>query len=105
MDKVEALTLPAIMGALANILAFQPIAIHIVMGGFDSSIHLSQLAIFVCSALAGPLYGLMAGAIGSLFMGVYLLGIPLVIGGLAIIGLANGLFAQKLTPLFAGVLA
>ncbi len=105
MDKVKALTLAAIMGALANILAFPPIAIHIVIGGFDSSIHFSQVAIFVCGALAGPLYGLMAGAIGSLFMGVYLPGIPFVIGGLAILGLANGLFAQKLRPLFAGVLA
>ena len=105
MERVKALTLAAVMGALANILAFPPIAVHIVVGGFDSSIHFSQLAIFVCGVLAGPFYGLIAGAIGSLFMAVYLPGIPFVIVGLAILGLANGLFAKKLRPLFAGVLA
>lgn len=105
MEKVKALTLAAIMGALANILAFPPIAIPIVIGSFESSIHFSQIPIFICGVLAGPTYGLIAGAIGGLFMGTIRPGIPFVILGLAILGLANGFFAKKLRPAFSGILA
>ncbi len=105
MEKIRALTLAAIMGALANILAFPPIAVPISIGGFESPIHFSQIPIFICGVLAGPTYGLITGAVGGLFMGTYLPGIPFVILGLAILGLANGLFAKKLRPLFAGIIA
>jgi len=105
MEKTKALALATIMGALANILAFPPIAVPISIGGFESSIHFSQLPIFICGALTGPLYGLITGVIGSLYMGTVLPGIPFVIVGLGILGLANGFFAEKLRPAFSGVLA
>lgn len=93
------------MGALANILAFPPIAVLIVVGGFESSIHFSQVPIFIVGVLAGPMYGLITGGIGGLFMGVYHPRIPFIIVGLAILGLANGIFAKKLRPSVAGILA
>lgn len=105
MEKTRALTLAAVMGALANILAVAPIAIPISVGSFESSIHFSQIPIFICGILAGPAYGLVAGAIGGLFMGTIRPGIPFVIAGLAILGWANGMFAKKLRPSFSGVLA
>lgn len=105
MDKTKALTLAAIMGALANTLAFPPIAVPITIGTFESSIHFSQIPIFICGALAGPMYGLVAGVIGGLFMGTIHPGIPFIIVGLAILGLANGLFAKKVRPIFSGILA
>lgn len=105
MEKTKALTLAAIMGALANTLAFPPIAVPITIGTFESSIHFSQIPIFICGALAGPMYGLIAGVIGGLFMGTIRPGIPFIIVGLAILGLANGLFAKKVRPIFSGILA
>lgn len=105
MDKTKALTLAAIMGALANTLAFPPIAVPITIGTFESSIHFSQIPIFICGVLAGPMYGLVAGVIGGLFMGTIRPGIPFIIVGLAILGLANGLFAKKVRPIFSGILA
>jgi uncharacterized membrane protein len=105
LEKIKALTLAAIMGALANVLAFPPIAIPIAIGGFQSYVHFSQIPIFISGVLAGPTGGLIAGAIGGLFMGVYSPGIPFIIVGLAILGLANGLFAKKLRPAFSGILA
>ena len=105
MDKTKALTLAAIMGALANTLAFPPIAVPITIGTFESSIHFSQIPIFICGVLAGPMYGLVAGVIGGLFMGTIRPGIPFIIVGLAILGLANGLFVKKVRPIFSGILA
>jgi len=105
MEKTKALTLAAIMGALANTLAFPPIAVPITIGTFESSIHFSQIPIFICGVLAGPMYGLVAGVIGGLFMGTIRPGIPFIIVGLAILGLANGLFAKKVRPIFSGILA
>jgi len=105
MEKTKALTLAAIMGALANTLALPLIAIPITIGTFDSVIHFSQIPIFICGVLAGPTNGLIAGAIGGLFMGTVRPGIPFVIVGLAILGLTNGLFARKVRPFFSGILA
>jgi hypothetical protein len=105
MEKTRALTLAAIMGALANVLAFPPIAISITVGGFHSSIHFSQIPIFVAGILAGPTSGVIAGAVGGLFMGVYLPSIPFIIPGLAILGLANGIFVKKMRPFISGILA
>lgn len=105
MQKNKALALAAVMGALANILAFPPIAIPIAVGGFESSIHFSQIPIFLGGVLAGPLYGMIVGAIGGLFMGAVRPGIPFIFAGLAILGWANGVFAKKLKPSLSGILA
>jgi hypothetical protein len=53
------------------------------------------LPIFVSAALAGPLAGLLTGAIGGLYMS-YSVGIPFIVGGLAILGFSAGLLAQRL---------
>jgi len=90
------------MAALANILSIPPISIPLVVGQFESAIHFSQLAIFICGILAGPTYGLITGAIGGLYMSYTT--IPFIIGGLAILGGATGLFAKKLSPFLSGIL-
>lgn len=105
MEKNKALVLAAVMGALANVLAFPPIAVPIVVGSFESSIHFSQIPIFLAGILAGPRYGLIAGAIGGLFMGAVQPGIPFIFVGLAILGWANGVFAKRLRPFLSGILA
>ncbi len=94
------LMLVGVMAALANILSY--IAVPLTIGPFESSIHFLQLPIFVCGVLAGPLAGLLAGAIGGLFMATK---IPFIVGGIAILGCAAGLFAKKVRPFLAGILA
>ncbi|MCW3981848.1 MAG: ECF transporter S component [Candidatus Bathyarchaeota archaeon] len=105
MKALTGLTLAAVMGALANVLAFPPLAVPVHMGGFDSKLHFSQIAIFVSGSLSGSSYGAIAGAIGGLFMGLGLPGIPFIIVGLAILGFTNGFFATKFRPVVAGILA
>ncbi|MFW6110468.1 MAG: ECF transporter S component [Thermoproteota archaeon] len=105
MDKVKALSLTAILGALANVLAFPPVAIPIAIGSFESSIHFSQIPIFLCGVLAGPVYGLIVGALGGFFMAAFRPGIPFIFGGLALLGLTNGFLVKKLRPAFSGILA
>jgi len=101
--KVKILTFAALMAALANILSVPPIAIPVTVGTFETSIHLSQLPIFISGILAGPAAGLITGAVGGLYMSF--MRIPFIIGGLAILGYASGLFAKKLRPFFSGILA
>jgi uncharacterized membrane protein len=102
--KVKVLTFAALMAALANILSLPPIAaIPVTVGTFETSIHLSQLPIFISGILAGPAAGLIAGAVGGLYMSF--MRIPFIIGGLAILGFASGFFAKKLRPFFSGILA
>jgi len=103
VNKTKTLTFVALMAALANVLSIDPIAIPINLLGFQTSIHFSQLPIFIGGILAGPIAGLMTGAIGGLYMSF--MRIPFIIGGLAILGCAAGFFAKKLRPLFAGILA
>jgi len=103
MRRTKAITLTAIMAALANILSIPPIAIPLAVGGFESAIHFSQPPIFICGILAGPMPGLMTGAIGGLYMSYTK--IPFIIGGLAILGYAAGFFAKKLIPSLSGILA
>ncbi len=93
------------MAALSVILSIEPFAIPITLGPFNSEIHFSQIPIFISAILAGPAAGLLTGAIGGLYMSI--VRIPLIIGGLAILGLTAGFFAKKLhiRPLFAGILA
>ena len=91
------------MAALTNILSIPPLAIPLAVGGFESAIHFSQLPIFICGILAGPVYGLITGAVGGLFMSYTK--IPFIIAGLAILGFVTGFFAKKIRPSFSGILA
>jgi thiamine transporter ThiT len=101
--KIKILTFAALMAALANILSAPPIALPLTIGTFKTSIHFSQLPIFISGILAGPAAGLLTGAVGGLYMSF--MKIPFIIGGLAILGCASGFFAKKLRPFFSGILA
>jgi len=103
MRKTKVLAFTALMGALANVLSVPPLAVPISLSGFESSIHFFQLAIFLAGILAGPWAGLVAGAVGGLYMSVTK--IPFIVGGIAILGGSAGLFAKKVRPVFAGLLA
>jgi uncharacterized membrane protein len=103
MIKTKTVAFVALMAALANVMSVPPLAIPIPLGAFTSSVHFSQLAIFLCGILAGPWAGVIGGAVGSLYMGMTK--IPFVIGGIAILGGSVGLFAKKVRPAFAGLLA
>ena len=95
VDRTKALTIAALMAALANILSTESLTIPIVIGPFASKIHFTQIPIFISAILSGPLAGLMTGAIGGLYM-AYTVGIPFIIGGLAILGFSAGVLAHRL---------
>lgn len=103
MRASRRLILVGITAALSNVLSYPPIAIPLVIGPFESAIHFSQLPIILCGALAGPMAGLITGAVGGLFMAVTK--IPFIVGGLAIFGCAAGFFGKRLRPFLAGTLA
>ena len=103
MKKAKTVAFVALMAALANIMSFPPLAIPLQLGSFTSAIHFFQLAIFLCGILAGPWAGLASGAVGGLYMSVTK--IPFVVGGIALLGLSVGLFAKKVRPVFAALLA
>jgi len=103
MIKAKTVAFVALMAALANVMSVPPLAIPIPLGEFTSSVHFFQLAIFLCGILAGPWAGVIGGTVGSLYMGATK--IPFVIGGIAILGGSVGLFAKKVRPTFAGLLA
>jgi len=103
MRKSKLLVFTAVMAALANVMSVPPLTIQIPLGGFSSSIHFFQLAIFLCGILAGPWAGLLGGTVGGLYMATTK--IPFIIGGIALLGGSVGLFAKKVRPLFAGLLA
>lgn len=103
MKKTKIIAFIAIMAALANVMSLPPLAIPIQIGGYTSAIHFFQLSIFICGIIAGPYAGLLSGAVGSLYMGISR--IPFIIGGIAILGFTAGLFAKKVRPAFAGLLA
>lgn len=105
-NKTKTIALVAIMASLANILSVPPIAIPVTIGTFPTEIHFTQLAIFIAGILGGPAAGLTTGAIGGILSSfVVIPGIPFIVGGLAILGVAVGLFGKRLRPLFAGILA
>jgi uncharacterized membrane protein len=104
-DRVKIISFVALMAALANILSAPPLTIPITLGTFSTSIHFTQLPIFVAGVLAGPTGGLIGGALGGLFGSFGMPGIPFIIGGLAILGCSAGFFGKRLRPLFAGILA
>ena len=103
MKKTKTVAFAALMAALANVLSLSPLAVPLQIGGYTSAVHFFQLAIFLCGILAGPWAGLVGGAVGGLHMGVTK--IPFVVGGIAILGVSVGFFAQKVRPVFAGLLA
>jgi len=100
--KARRLTFITLMAALANVLSVPPLSIQIPNG---PTVHFTQLPILISAVLAGPLAGLVTGAIGGLYMSLIVAKIPFIIGGLAILGLATGIFSRKLRPLYAGALA
>jgi thiamine transporter ThiT len=101
--RAKTVAFVALMAALANVMSVPPLAVPLQLGGFTSSVHFFQLAIFLCGILAGPWAGLLSGAVGGLYMSMTR--IPFVIGGIAILGVSAGLFAKKVRPVFAGSLA
>jgi uncharacterized membrane protein len=103
MKKAKTVAFVALMTALANVMSLPPLAIPLQLGSFTSSIHFFQLAIFLCGILASPWAGLASGTVGSLYMSVTK--IPFIVGGIAILGFSVGLFAKKVRPVFAGLLA
>jgi uncharacterized membrane protein len=103
MMKAKTVAFTALMAALANVMSIPPLAIPLQLGGFTSAIHFFQLPVFLAGILAGPWAGLVAGAVGGVYMS--LTRIPFVIGGIAILGYSAGFFAKKTRPLFAGLLA
>lgn len=103
MIKAKTVAFIALMAALANIMSVPPLAVPLPLVGFTSSVHFFQLAIFLCGILAGPWAGVLGGAVGGLYMSVTK--IPFVVGGIAILGGSVGLFAKKVRPVFAGLLA
>jgi thiamine transporter ThiT len=103
MKKTRVLTFTAVMAALANILSLPLFTIPLQLSGFTSAVHFFQLAIFLCGILAGPWAGLLSGIVGGLYMSATK--IPFVLGGIAILGGSAGLFAKKVSPVSAGLLA
>jgi thiamine transporter ThiT len=101
MTKAKILAFTALMAALSNVLSI--FAVPIQFGTFTSAVHFFQLAILLCGILAGPWAGLLGGAVGGLYMSATK--IPFIIGGIAIFGGSAGLFAKKVKPVFAGLLA
>jgi uncharacterized membrane protein len=105
-DRTKALTISALMAALANLLSTEVFTIPIVLGPFASKFHFTQLPIFISALLAGPFAGLLTGAIGGLYMS-YTAGIPFIIGGLGILGCSTGFLAHRLNqrPLVSSLFA
>lgn len=103
IKKPKVLAFVAVMAALANVMSVPPLAIPLQLGEFTSSIHFFQLAIFLCGVLAGPWAGLLCGTVGGLYMAATK--IPFIIGGIAILGGAVGLFAKRTRPVLACLLA
>jgi len=95
LAQTRIITLIAMLAALANILSLPFLTIPLVIGPVNSTVHFTQLPIFLSGILAGPWAGFITGAIGGLYMS-YSTGIPFIIGGLGILGLMTGVFAHKL---------
>lgn len=105
-SRTKVLTLAAIMATMSSILSLEFFTVPIVIGPFSSKIHFTQLPIFISGILGGSVAGLLTGAISGLFMG-YLVGIPFIVGGLALLGFSNGFFTNNLNlrPGISSILA
>ena len=95
VDRTQALTVSALMAALANILSTEALTIPIIIGPFSSKIHFTQIPIFISVIFSGPYAGLLTGAIGGLYMN-YSVGIPFILEGLALLGFSAGFLAHGL---------
>ena len=105
-DRAKVIAFMALMIALSNLLSAPPFVIPVVVGTLNSNIHLTQVPILLSGILAGPWVGLVTGALGGLYMG-FSSEIPFVVGGLAILGFASGILAnrRKIKPFYSGILA
>jgi hypothetical protein len=103
MKKAKIVAFTALMAAIANVMSLPILSVPLQFGGFTSAFHFFQLPVLLAGILAGPWAGLVGGAVGSLYMGTTR--IPFVIGGIAILGATAALFARKVRPIFAGLLA
>jgi len=92
----------ALMAATATVLSIPPIAIPLPIG---VTVHFTQLPIIISGILGGPTVGFVTGTIGGLYMSLIVAKIPFIIGGLAILGWASGIFSKRSRPLVAGILA
>jgi hypothetical protein len=94
------------MAALSNILSLPPFILPIAVGAFSTSIHFTQLPIFLSGVIAGPWAGLLTGGVGGLYMS-YSTGIPFIVGGLALLGASTGYASKKLgiNPFFSSLIA
>jgi hypothetical protein len=104
--NTKILTFAALMVALSNILSLPPFIIPIAVGPFSTTIHLTQLPIFLSGVMAGPWAGLITGGIGGLYMS-YSTGIPFIIGGLALLGGTAGYTSKNygFSPFLSSLIA
>lgn len=105
-NKAKTIAFVAMMIALSNILSVPPFVIPVAIGTLNSNIHLTQVPILLSGILAGPWAGLVTGALGGLYMSLSS-EIPFVVGGLAILGFASGVLAnrRRIKPIYSGILA
>jgi uncharacterized membrane protein len=104
--NTKKLVFASLMAALSNILSLPPFIIPIAVGPFSTSIHFTQLPIFLSGVIAGPWAGLLTGGVGGLYMS-YSAGIPFIVGGLALLGASAGYASKKLgiNPFFSSLIA
>ena len=89
----------AIMTAVAVVLS--ALSVPFVFG---LRIHFFQVAIILAGVIGGPASGLVAGAIGGVYVAA-LRSDPTIVVGNALLGLFTGLFVRKMRPALAGILA
>lgn len=89
----------AVMSALA--VALSALSVPFVLG---LRVHFFQVAIMLAGVIAGPVPGLVTGAIGGVYVAA-LRSDPTIVVGNAVLGLFTGLFVRKMRPVLAGILA
>jgi LytS/YehU family sensor histidine kinase len=89
----------AVMSALA--VALSALSVPFVLG---LRVHFFQVAIMLAGVIGGPVPGLLAGAIGGVYVAA-LRSDPTIVVGNALLGLFTGLFVRKMRPVLAGILA
>ena len=89
----------AVMSALA--VALSALSVPFVLG---LRVHFFQVAIMLAGVIAGPVPGLVTGAIGGVYVAA-LRSDPTIVVGNALLGLFTGLFVRKMRPVLAGILA
>jgi len=95
----RALAFAAVMSALTVILSFLTVPFL-----FGTRIHFFQAGIMLAGVGGGPISGLIAGAVGGLYIAV-IRSDPTIVIGNALLGLFTGLFSRRLRPALAAFLA